>query len=427
MNRRHFLRASGITLGLPVFESLLPHSLRAASESAMPGYKSDGTPRRMVCICNSLGLHLPNYIPQGTGLGYQASRYSKHIDDLRQQFTLFSGLSHPEVDGGHAGEKSFLTSAPHPSGSSFKNSISLDQFAVDYIGRETRFPSLVLTANGQNSLSWTRAGVPIPGATRPSQVYAKLFLNGTEEEKGRQVMRLRLGQSIMDTVGSQAKSLHRQMSGEDRDKLDEYLTSVREVEQQMIRQQEWERKPKPKVKGKAPADIRDQGDVIGRARLMFDLTHLALQNDSTRVITIMMEGFFIVPPIEGVEEGYHTLSHHGQNHKKLEQLALVEDEHMKVLGDLLRKLHNTREGSSTLLDRTMVFYGSNLGNASSHDNRNLPAILAGGGFKHGQHLAFDAANNHPLATLYVSMLQRLGIEADRFGSGTTTMRGLEMA
>lgn len=217
------------------------------------------------------------------------------------------------------------------------------------------------------------------------------------------------------------------MSSADRAKFDEYLTSVREVEQQMVRQQEWEKNPKPPVSEKPPKDITDQADVIGRAKLMFDLSSLALQTDSTRVITIMMEGFFIVPPIEGVEEGYHTLSHHGQNRKKLEQLALIEDEHMRVFGDLLRKLHGTREDGGTLLDRTMVLYGSNMGNASSHDNRNLPVILAGGGFKHGQHLAFDAANNHPLGNLYVSMLHRLGIEADRFGSGTTTMRGLEMA
>jgi hypothetical protein len=297
---------------------------------------------------------------------------------------------------------------------------------VDYIGRETRFPSLVLTANGQQSLSWTRAGVPIPGATRPSQVFRKLFLNGTPDEIDDQVLKLRMGQSIMDTVGGHAKSIERNLSGEDRAKFEEYLTSVREVEKQMVRQQEWERKPKPQVKVKAPRDINDQGDVIGRAKLMFDLTALALQNDSTRVITIMMEGFFIVPPIEGVEEGYHTLSHHGQNAKKLEQLALIEDAHMEVFGELLRKLHTTRETGDTLLDRTMVLYGSNMGNASSHDNRNMPVILAGGGFKHGQHLAFDQGNNHPLATLYVSMLQRLGIEADRFGSGTTTMRGLEM-
>lgn len=423
--RRQFLRASGITLGLPLFDSLAPRGLHAA-EGGLPGFKSDGVPRRMVCICNNLGLHQPNFIPTGTGKGYKASRYLKHINDLRQHFTVFSGVSHPEVDGGHAAEKSFLTSSPHPSGSSFKNSISLDQLAVDYIGRETRFPSLVLTANGQQSLSWTRAGVPIPGATSPSKVFAKLFLNGSASEIDEQVLRLRMGQSIMDTVSGQASAISRRLDHADKAKFDEYLTSVREVEQQMVRQQEWERKPKPQVKVKPPKDIRDNGDVIGRAKLMFDLTHLALQNDSTRIVTIMMEGFFVVPPIEGVEEGYHTLSHHGQNAKKLEQLALIEDAHMQTLGDLLRKLHSTQESGATLLDRTMVLYGSNMGNASSHDNRNLPVILAGGGFKHGQHLAFDQGSNHPLATLYVSMLQRLGIEADRFGSGTTTMRGLEL-
>jgi hypothetical protein len=425
MNRRQLLRAAGVTLALPLMDSIAPRA--RAAVGATPDFTFDGVPRRMVCICNNLGLHLPNFIPQGTGRGWKASRYLKHIEDLREQFTVFSGVSHPEVDGGHAAEKSFLTSAPHPSGSSFKNSISLDQFAVDYIGRETRFPSLVLAANGQQSLSWTRAGVPIPGATSPSQVFAKLFLNGSSSEIDDQVLKLRMGQSIMDTVHDQAQALTGRLNSEDRTKLDEYLTSVREVEQQMIRQQEWENKPKPKVKEKTPRDIRDQGDVIGRARLMFDLTSLALRTDSTRVVTIMMEGFFITPPIEGVEEGYHTLSHHGQNEAKLEQLALIEDEHVKLLGGLLRSLQTMQEGDQSVLDRTMVLYGSNMGNASSHDNRNLPTILAGGGFKHGQHLAFDAGNNHPLATLYVSMLQRLGIETDRFGSGTGTIRGLELA
>ena len=414
ISRRKFLKGAGVTMSLPLMESIA--STKAGSEP----------PRRMVCICNNLGLHLPNFVPKGTGRGYEASRYLRHIGDLRDKFTVFSGVSHPSVDGGHSAEKSFLTTAPHPGGGSFKNSISLDQFAVGHIGRETRFPSLVLTANGQQSLSWTRAGVPIPGATRPSQVFAKLFLEGSKDDIERQVLKLRMGQSIMDTVHEQAKALNRNLGYNDKEKFDEYLTSVREVEKQMIRQQDWERKPKPKVDYPKPRDIRDQGDVIGRAKLMFDLTHLALQNDSTRIITIMMEGFFIVPPIEGVEEGYHTLSHHGQNPNKLAQLGIIEDEHVKILGELLRRLDSVKEKSETLLDRTMVLYGSNLGNASSHDNRNLPTILAGGGFRHGQHLAFDRANNYPLGNLFVSMLQRLGIEADRFGSGVDTMSGFEM-
>ncbi len=420
-SRRQMLRASGVGLALPLLESI--SETRA---HANPKQNVDDVPRRMVCICNNLGLHLPYFIPEGEGYGWKASRYLKELEPFRDSLTVFSGVSHPEVDGGHPAQKSFLTCAPHPGGNSFKNSISLDQYAADFIGRATRFPSLALCANGNDTLSWTRAGVPIPGATRPSQVFAKLFLTGSETEIESQVRRLRHGQSIMDTVLQQARALQRRLNAKDRAKFDEYVTAVREVEQQMIRGQEWERKPKPKVSARPPKDIRDQGDVIGRAELMFDLTGLALQTDSTRLITIMMEGFFIVPPIEGVDEGYHTVSHHGQNPKKIEQLAMIETEHMKAYARLLERLSKTQEQDGSLLDRTMVLYGSNLGNASSHDNRNLPVILAGGGFRHGQHLAFDRSNNYPLPNLFVSMLQRLGIETDRFASSTGTMRGLEL-
>lgn len=421
MQRRELLNIAGVTLALPMLESIRPRPATAADVRL----NDDDKPRRMVCICNNLGLHLPHFIPEGEGLNWKPSRYLKELENFRSDMTVFSGVSHPEVDGGHPAQKSFLTCAPHPGGNSFKNSISLDQYAVDFIGRETRFPSLSLCANGNDTLSWTRAGVPIPGATRPSQVFEKLFLTGKPSEVDAQVRKLRRGQSIMDTVREQARGIENRLSGDDRAKFDEYVTSVREVERQMVRQQEWERKPKPKVNSKRPKDIRDQADVIGRAELMFDLASLALQNDSTRLITVMMEGFFIVPPIDGVEEGYHTVSHHGQNPKKIEQLAMIETEHMRAFGALLSKLQQTREQGETLLDRTMVLYGSNMGNASSHDNRNLPVILAGGGFKHGQHLAFDQTNNYPLPNLYVSMLQRLGIETDRFASSTGTMRGLD--
>jgi hypothetical protein len=381
----------------------------------------------MVCLCDNLGKHMPFFVPEQAGKNYRPSRYLKVIDDLREHYTIFSGVSHPEVDGAHAAEKSFLTCAPHPGSGSFKNSISLDQYAAEFVGKATRIPSLALAANGNSSLSWTRAGVPIPGATRPSEIFKKLFLTGSRDEIESQVTRLRMGESIMDTVLAQAKAVEKKLTTEDRQKFEEYTTSVREVEQQLIVQQEWEKKPKPEVKVKPPKDIREQEDVIGRAKLMYDLIYLAIQTDSTRLITCMTEGFFVVPPIDGVEEGYHTLSHHGQNNKKLEQLAIIEEAQMSIFGDFLRRLKSTNEQDSNLLDRTMVFYGSDLGNASSHDNRNLPALIAGGGFKHGQHLAFDTANNYPLANLFVSMLQRLGIEADRFGSSTGTMRGLEFS
>ena len=257
-------------------------------------------------------------------------------------------------------------------------------------------------------------------------MFEKLFLAGSEEEVEAQIQKLKEGQSIMDTVLGQTKSIEQKLNHADREKFDEYLTSLREVEMQMVRGQEWERTPKPKVKEKQPKDINDNADVIGKAQLLFDLAHLAFETDSTRIITILMQGDFLVPPIDGVSEGYHTVSHHGQNSEKISQLAIIEEEHVRQLGRLLSKLKKTKEDSQPLLDRTMVLYGSNMGNASSHDNRNMPMILAGGGFQHGQHIGFDAEDNYPASNLYVSMLQRLGIETDRFSSGTSTITGLEM-
>lgn len=412
ITRRNFIKASGAIFALPAFESL----------GATPAQIN---PKRMVLICNNLGLIKENFIPKGSGKAYKASRYLKILAEFRNKMTSFSGVFHPEVDGGHSGEKSFLTCAAHPALGSFKNTISLDQLAVDYVGSETRFPSLILSSNGGRSLSWTRAGVPIPGEESPSRLYRKLFVNGSKEEVATQIQRLRMGKSIMDTVLSKAKRLNQQLSKADQEKFEEYQTSVRQVEKQMIRMQEWEKKPRPKVNMKMPRDISGRDDVTGKAALLFDLMHLALKTDSTRIITLNMQGHFIVPPIEGVTEGYHTLSHHGQNPKKLQELALIEDEHLRKFRDFLKNLDSVKEGEKTLLDSTMVLYGSNMGNASSHDNSNLPVMLAGGGFKHGQHLAFDSVNNEPLANLFLPMLHNLGIECERFGSSTGVMAGFE--
>ncbi len=424
-DRRRFLRAAGVTLALPLFESAPGVRAQSAARSE-PGFHPDGRPRRMVCICNNMGFYKPHLIPGDSGRDYTPSRYLKVLDGLRDKFTFLSGVAHPEVDGGHASEKCYLTTAPHPGGNSFRNTVSLDQFAASYVGRETRFPSLVLTANGEQSLSWTRAGVPIPGHTKPSQVFRRLFFEGTSEEMAAQELKLRQGRSIMDAALAQVKALHRGLNAADRGKLDEYLTSVREVERQMQRQQEWQNKPKPRVNARPPVDIEGDADIVGRTRLMCDLAKLALETDSTRLITIFVEGFFVVPPIKGVDQGYHTVAHHSQDPAKIAQLGLIEEEQFRIFRDFLMKLDAVKEEGDTLLDRTMVLYGSNIGNGSSHDTRNLSAILAGGGFRHGQHLAFDRDNNHPLGTLFVSMLQRLGIETDEFGSGRGTLRGLEM-
>jgi hypothetical protein len=265
----------------------------------------------------------------------------------------------------------------------------------------------------------------VPSHFSPSRLFAKLFLDGRPHEVQAQIRQLRDGRSILDKLGGQARTMQSGLGPGDREKLDEYFTSVRELEQRMAVSEEWSKRPKPVVDVKQPQDIANPADVIGRMRLLFDLAHLALQTDSTRLITIMLPGTSHVPAIPGVSDGHHNLSHHGRDPKKLEQLAIVEQEKLKVLRDLLAKLKQTKEAGDNLLDRTMVFFSSNLGNASNHSCKNLPVILAGGGFRHGRHLAFDPANHPPLCNLYVSMLQQLGIEIDQFGSSTGTLTGLE--
>jgi len=414
LDRRTFLRGTGVALALPMLDAMVP--ARAMTGDAAPK-------RRMVAINVGLGLHVPNLIPASSGENYELTPYLKAIAHFRNDFTIISGTAHPAVDGGHLAEKSFLTAAPHPGSAAFKNSISLDQLAAEKIGLATRFGYLSLSLAGRG-LSYSRSGVAIPSETRPSQVFAKLFLEGKPEEKQRQVQRLRDGQSVMDVVLAKAQRMQRRLGPADRRKLDEYFTAVRETEARLLKAEQWEAKPKPKVDASPPRDISDRTDIIGRARLMYEMMRLALQTDSTRLITFFKNGINAVPQIDGVSQDYHNLSHHGRDPEKIEELTVIELAQMRIFGEFLEKLRETREGDTNLLERTMVLLGSNLGNASSHNNRNLPILLAGGGFRHGRHLAFDEKNNYPLPNLFVSMLQQLGLEVDRFASSTGTMRGL---
>ena len=418
LNRRHFLRGAGVTLGLPFLECLAPRGRAAVNAKPF---------RRMVCICTPLGLHTPNLYPKETGKDYALTPYLEPLAEFKNDFSVISGLSHPDVGSSHDSIYSFLTAAPHPEiRAGFRNSISLDQFAAEKIGGQTRVPSLSLSAEGFG-LSWTRSGALVPPDLFPANVFARLFLEGRPDEVEAQTRRLRNGKSILDTVSEQAKRIAPTMGARDREKVDEYFTSVRELEQRMVTAQEWSLKPKPKVDAKPLQNNMNSVDLLGKTKLLFELTHLALQTDSTRLVNMLLLGTSGVPPVPGVTMGHHDLSHHGQDPAKLEQLKKVELGVMNLTQELLTKLKKTQEEGDTLLDRTMVFFSSNLGSAASHSTKDLPIILAGGGFKHGQHLAFDPKNCPPLSNLYVTMLQRLGIEADKFGSSTGTLTGLETA
>lgn len=414
--RRTFLRAAGVSVALPWLEALAPRGALAAAEAP---------PRRMVLMSAPLGFHPLHFFPKEAGRDYALSPYLELIQDFRNDFTVMSGLSHPNVAEGHDSGYSFLTGAHH-SGfmrSGFRNTISVDQLAAERIGGQTRTASLILSTEG-DSLSWTRSGVMIPPSLSPSSVFAQLFLEGRPDEVEAQMRRLRQGQSILDHVRDLSKTMATGLGAPDREKLDEYFTSVRELEQRLAIAKEWAKKPKPKVDAPRPQDPPNV-DIVARARAWFQLVHLAFQTDSTRLVTIILNGSSHgSPPIPGVSLNHHDLSHHGQDPGKLKQLGLVETEVIKVFGEFLGRLKGTAEGGETLLDRSMVFLGSNLGNASNHSTKNLPVLLAGGGFKHGEHLAFEPKSPPPLCNLFLSMLQRMGIETDRFGSATGTLTGL---
>ena len=414
-NRRTFLRAAGITLGLPVLESF---------GATAPDKIS---PRRMIAINQDLGFIPKLFFPKGEGRNYEPSNYLEKIAAHRDQFTVFSGLSHPGVDGGHRADKSFLTAAPHPGRASFRNTISLDQLIANEVGHETRFRSLSLSINDPRSLSYTQAGVEIPTIKSASELYKKMFLQGDQKAMREQVERLKRRGSILDVVMGQTSDLNKRVSGSDRERIDQFQTAVRSLEQRMTEAQAWERLPKPKVDEELPDYPSDKKQFFEMIRMMNDMSRLALQTDSTRVITLFLGS--VRTPGVNLDDGrsiggYHNISHHGKDENKLKQLAEIEVGQMELLNDLLQDLKDIEEADGTLLDHTMLLYGCHMGDANIHNNVNLPVILAGGGFQHGQHLKFNDQINSPLCNVFVSMLQKMGLENDRFASSTGTLTGL---
>lgn len=420
LSRRSFLRGAGVALSLPLLDAMMPAFARA---------NVLGSPRRLLAIQTNLGI-LPQFFwPEGTGTDYKPSPYLEILQDFRREMTVFRGVSHPGVDGGHLAERSFLTAAPHPGSGAFKNSVSLDQVAAEHIGSLTRIPVLVTRVGVQNcagSLSYTRGGVEIPPERSVSALYRKMFVQGTATEVNARLNDLQKGKSVLDFVNDSAKRLQKDLGPKDRERLDQYFTSVRALESQLHESAEWEKKPKPVVKVPEPKDA-EMSQLVASSKLMFDMIRLALETDSTRLVTLFISTLGLKTDIPGVEHETHTLTHHGNRPETLAELRRIEEAQFKALAGLLAGLKGAKEGGQTLLDRTMVLYGTCMGSANAHSNVNLPVLLAGGGFRHAGLLAFDTTKNYPLANLYVSMLQRLGIEADKFASGTGTLRGLEPA
>lgn len=413
-NRRTFLQAAGVSVSLPLLESFGASSVEAA-------------PKRMIAINQDLGFIPKLFFPKNAGRDYELSPYLEKITEHREQFTVFSGLSHPGVDGGHRADKTFLTAAPHPGRASFRNSISLDQVIANEVGNKTRFRSLSLGINDVRSLSYTQAGVEIPTIKSAADLYKKMFLQGDRNAMEAQLDRLQRKGSILDVVLGQSSRLSKRVSDSDRQRIDQYQTAVRSLEQRLTDAKAWEARPKPTVDEAMPEYPEDKKEFFEMVRMMNDMCRLALQTDSTRVITLFL-GSVRTPGVTFDDGrtlgGYHNLSHHGKDEVKLSRLEEIENAQMELFGEFLRDLKSVNEVDGNLLDNTMVLYGCHMGDANIHNNSNLPVILAGGGFRHGQHLAFNSQNNTPLCNVFVSMLQNMGVETDRFASSTGSLTGL---
>jgi hypothetical protein len=446
LSRRALLRAAGAGVALPLLEAMQPTFGKAARAAAT------AAPKRLVAVHLPLGM-MPRYFFPGKLEALEmpappgrpaappmapdrapaaSSPYLDLLGDYAGSFTALAGLSHPGVGGGHAAGSSFLTGAPGTGQGTFRNSESLDQFVAGRIGLDTRFPSLVLgvqknpVAESVLTVSISRSGVGIPATLSPKQLYRSLFVDGTPDEQAASLRRIEAGDSVLDLVGDRAKMLDRSIPAADRARLDQYLTSVREVERRLARSLAWEKTPKPAVEYAEPSDLSDASFVVEKSKLMFDLMRLALQTDSTRVATLYVSTFNTIAHVPGVKNDTHGLSHHGNEPEKIAQLRKVEEAQMRAFVGFLQSLRDAQETDGTLLDHTQVLYGSCLGNAASHLNHNLPILLAGGGHRHAGYLAFDEKKNEPLANLFVSMLQRLGIEADSFATSTGSLRGLDL-
>lgn len=420
--RRFFLKSAGATLALPALDSLLPGVLGSGLAIGADSAPSEDRPTRMVAIGNLLGFYQPEFFPKAPGPGYEMPRLLKPLEPHRKNFTLYSGLDH-DVKGGHFAVHSFLTGVLSMDAKGMpEGNISLDQRAAETVGGATRFPSLTIGSedgiHGGCQMCWTRSGTRVPPIPGANELFRTLFLNESSTNKAKVRDRFDLKGSILDAVNGDARSLGRRLDPGDREKLDEYFTSVRHVEKQLQQQRQWSDVPKPGAPFAEPKNT----NMVDDLPLLYDLMVLALQTDSTRIATLEIGGDFESRYFD-IREGYHSLSHHGQLQEKIDSLLVLEEYQMQQFARFLERLQATPDGDGTLLDHTMVLFGSGMANANAHTNRNLPVILAGGGFDHGEYRALPATglDRKPLCNLYLSLLQRFGVEAESFGTSTGTL------
>jgi hypothetical protein len=414
INRRTVLRGAGACVALPFMESLLPRSSRAVEQVSQA--------QRLATISVPFGMVVDKFHPGDVGVDYSLAPTLEPLADLKEEFTVFSNLDH-DVRGGHAANHALLSGVKSTERAAYPDgNITVDQRIAELVGHETRFPSLIFWRDG---MSFTRTGVRVPAVERPSDAFRLMFVDDSDEQRKFERASLDSSGSILDAVREDAKKYQTVLGSEDRHKLEEYFTSIRETERKLELAEEWIDRPKPQLDDPALKKVadgtRDEKTGGNLVEIWLDLMFLALQTNSTRVVSMSVENCNW--GLDGVSESYHTLSHHGQREDKLSQLAIVETFLMENMAKFIERLKATKQADgSSMLDSTQVLFGSGLGSGSRHSNDNLPLILAGGGFHHGQHI--DAQRKQPLCNLYLSMLQRMGAEQDYFNRSLSTFNGL---
>jgi hypothetical protein len=436
--RRTFLKGVGTALALPWLDAMSP--LRAASPAP-------ARPLRMAFVYVPNGVNMEDWTPATTGTDFALPKILEPLAPVRSDLQIISGLAHrtayPNGDGpgDHArASASFLTGvqARKTTAMDVRAGVSVDQIAAAHVGNQTRLPSLEISCDkGQRAgscdsgyscayqfnLAWKTPTTPLPPEVDPRLVFERLFSNGslreTEESRAR---RQQANKSILDFVLTDAQQLQRGLGVNDRQKLDEYLTSVREIEQRIERAEKMSvATPDYPTPGGIPRDYEQHLCV------MFDLLALAFQTDTTRVSSFMIahDGSNRSYPAIGVPDGHHDISHHGGNAEKKTKIAKINRFHMTQFARFLERLKSVREGEGTLLDNCMIVYGSGIADGNAHSHHDLPVLLAGrggGAFGGGRHLRY--AKDTPMSNLYLAMLERMGVKEQRFGDSTEVLRGL---
>ncbi|MHC2068021.1 DUF1552 domain-containing protein [Bremerella sp. T1] len=441
--RRHFLKGLGMAVALPAMESLMPGTAHAAApKTAMT---AAGDPLRSAFLYVPNGVNVNKWFPEGTGQDYKLNATMKPLEKHRSDFQIVSGLAHEHgfANGDGAGDHArahatYLTGArpKKTAGADIELGISIDQEMAKYVGYETRLPSLELSCDGarksgscdsgyscayQFNLSWRSQNTPMAAESNPRLVFERLFGRGGADERQQNFdRRMSERRSVLDFVMGETKQMSKQLGRNDVQKLDEYLTGVREIEQRIENAEKF--RDLPEIEMEAPAGIpKEYADHI---RLMFDLLALSFQTDSTRVASFMLahDGSNRNFRDIGVPEGHHSLSHHQNNEEKLAKIAKIDHFYIQQFAYFIDKLKSMKDPSgASVLDNSMIVYGSGLSDGNRHRHDNLPIILAGKGggtLQTNRHLQLDAKERTPMANMFVTMMNRMGIQDADFGDST---------